>query len=718
MLPFYVSLLSCAYAEDSDRLFNDLLVVEYINRRLAQKMPVTYDFYQQGGYFNMPSARMGEPGEIGISYSHVHPYKNYSLRAQLFKRLEVSGSYRVFKGIDDPILTPFGFGDLSDKGANLKLALLLPEESDYKLPGLAVGLQDFMGTKNFMARYLVLTQVFIKHNLEVSLGYGKNRIKGWFGGFVWMPFRQSENCYLKDIAFAAEYDATPYKDPEIEKHPRGRVKKSPINFGLKYRLWDQFDFAVSYIKGHTLAYSVSTFYNFGNTKGFLPKIDNPQPYTAPINNEPIGFLRPSFILSQELVYAFREHGFEITQLWLSNHEECALGQKTLWVRMVNNVFRSEYDVREQLDYLLAGLIPNDIDKVKVIIESDFGFPVQEYTYNMTFVRQFEAGEMGSHELNLLTQTSEVTYPNQWTDLQLFHNNRDCFNIEVLPKTHSFFGSSRGKFKYSLGINAGFNGFLPGNVYYSVLFGYNIFSNLHHISPVDRLNPSHLINVRTDIIRYFQQKGITVDEAYLLKNWNMGKGWYSRLAVGLFEEEYGGVATEFLYCPINKPFAVGLQGALLGKRALNSIWFTDKIRKLEFLPNGAYIRTHRKFIGSQFFLDFYYYWDWANIRFKAMAGKFLANDWGARFELSRKFESGLTITIWYTLTNGHDVINGSRYYDKGIAFSMPLDIFYTCYDRDYWNYGLSAWLRDVGQTAFTGKDLYNLIQDERWTPRPH
>ena len=243
-----------------------------------------------------------------------HPYRNYSLRAQLFGRLEVSGSYRVFKGVDDPILTPLGFGDLSDKGANVKVALLIPEDSDYKLPGLAFGLQDFMGTKNFLAKYIVLTQVFINQNFEASLGYGTNRIKKWFGGFVWMPFRKSDNCYLKDIAFVAEYDATPYKDPEIEKHPRGRVKKSPINFGVKYRLWDQVDFAVSYIKGHTLAYSVSTFYNFGSTQGFIPKIDTPQPYTAPINIEPIGCLRPSFILSQELVYAFRQQGFEITDL--------------------------------------------------------------------------------------------------------------------------------------------------------------------------------------------------------------------------------------------------------------------------------------------------------------------------------------------------------------------------------------------------------------------
>jgi hypothetical protein len=699
--------------DETDNLFSDLMVVEYINRKLSRKMPVFYDFYQQGGYFNMPSARMGEPGEIGGGYSHVHHYTNYSLRAQLFKRLEVSGSYRIFNGVDDPILTPLGFGDLSDKGANLKLALLIPEESDYRLPGLAVGLQDFMGTKGFIAKYIVLTQVFLRQNLEVSLGYGTNRLKGFFGGVTWLPFRLSDNCYLKDIAFVAEYDNTPYKDPEVERHPRGRVKKSPFNVGLKYRLWDQFDFAVSYIKGHTVAYSISTYYNFGTTKGFIPKINIPPPYTAPVNVEPVGPLRPAFVLSQELAYAFKQQGFDITQIWLSDADEFDCEGKTLWIRLINGFFRSEHDLRDQLNNLLASLVPEDIERTNVIVESDFGFPVNEYRFNMTFVRQFGQGEMGTGELNLLTNMTEVAYPNKCADLEIYKNDRTCINFELLPKTHSFFGSSRGKFKYSLGLNAGVNGFLPGEVYYSVLLGYNAFSNLHHISPIDRLNPSRLINVRTDIVRYYQQDCVTIDEAYLQKVWNMGKGWFSRVSFGHFEEEYGGLAAEFLYCPIGKPFAFGLEGALLGKRTLNGIGFTNKVRKYKFLPNGSFYLTHKKFIGSQYFFDFYYFWEEANVRFKVMTGKFLANDWGARFELARQFESGLTITIWYTLTNAHDVINGSVYHDKGIAFNMPLDIFYTCYDRNFWNYGLSAWLRDVGATSFTGRDLYRMIQDERW-----
>ncbi|MFI5342675.1 MAG: YjbH domain-containing protein [Chlamydiales bacterium] len=65
-----------------------------------------------------------------------------------------------------------------------------------------------------------------------------------------------------------------------------------------------------------------------------------------------------------------------------------------------------------------------------------------------------------------------------------------------------------------------------------------------------------------------------------------------------------------------------------------------------------------------------------------------------------------------LTNGHDRINGHTYYDKGVFFSMPLDIFYTKNNRSRWGYGMSAWLRDVGVRACTGTELYSIINQQR------
>ncbi len=216
-------------------LMQDLLMVNYLDKRLKDKFPVFYDHLLQGGYFSMPSARMGEEGEASMGWAWVPPYYQYNLKVQLVDFLEVSGSYRVFRGIDDPVLTPLGFGDYSDKGANIKLSLFKPEDSRYQIPGLAIGLEDFMGTSSFKAYYAVLTQVFINYNLEVSLGYGSHRIRKWFGGLSWMPFRHSSYKHLHNLALVLEYDAIPYEDEMIEKHPKGRKRKSPLNFGIKYK---------------------------------------------------------------------------------------------------------------------------------------------------------------------------------------------------------------------------------------------------------------------------------------------------------------------------------------------------------------------------------------------------------------------------------------------------------------------------------------------------
>ena len=145
-----------------------------------------------------------------------------------------------------------------------------------------------------------------------------------------------------------------------------------------------------------------------------------------------------------------------------------------------------------------------------------------------------------------------------------------------------------------------------------------------------------------------------------------------------------------------------------KRKLNS-WFEfeNKIRKLDgFKP------TYHKFTGSQYFLNIYWEWAYARVDFRVKLGKFLANDWGCRYEVSRYFPSGLRVTLWYTHTNGHDRVNSQTYYDKGVAFTMPLDIFYTRCERGVWGYGMSAWLRDVGVFAYTGQELYYLINNQR------
>lgn len=676
----------------------DLMLVNFWDCYLSKRYPVTYNHLLQGGYINMPSARMGCAGELGAGWAYVSPYSIYSLRAQLTNWLEATGNYRVFIGVEDPLLSCKGFGDFSDKGANLKIAILKPEDSDYALPGFALGVDDFLGTKAFNGEYLVMTKVHPRLNLEWSIGAGVDRFKGWFGGANWMPFLSSPVPYLRPFCLVAEFDGTNYqKDP----HPGGRDYKTRFNAGIKYRLFDHIDFSLSYVRGKKLAGSISAFYNFGCTKGFLPKIDDALPYRAPINIERVGPLRPENVMAQDFYYAMRAQGFDLLEVAL---DECC-GKKRMKMVVYNNKYRLEADVRLRLNNLVAYLTPIDVDEVIIVQESE-GFPVQEYVYPMAFVRKFSVGWAGNPELDAVVPTCN---PRCYPPMKVvFKKPLDLVNFELLPKTRTLFGSSRGKFKYALGLNYGVNGFLWGDIYYSLLLGTTFFTDLEGVTSVDLLNPSQLINVHTEVVDYFRQKGVTFDEFYLQKNWYLGRGWFSRLSLGYFDQMYGGAGGEILYYPISDcQFAFGLEGAVLKRRTKTGLGFENTIRKLE-----GYQEKWVPFTGSQYFLDFYYSFSKLNIEAKVKAGKFLANDWGARFELSRYFQSGLRITIWYTWTNGNDRVNGHQYYDKGIELSMPMDIFYTHTERDKWYYGLSAWLRDVGYFAYTGDSLYNTINDQR------
>lgn len=687
-------------AAESD-LMNDLLIVDQINCRLNDRVPTYYNHLLQGGYFNMPSALMGDPGELGAGYTYLPPYRLYNLRLQYSDRLEFSGNYRVFVGVDDENLTCHGFGDFSDKGMNIKIALLKPEESEFRLPGFAIGWEDVLGTRAFRGFYLVATQVSRPYNFECSLGYGIQRIRGFFGGFTWFPFRTSCNSYINGFALCAEYDAIPYHSKKREPHPDGRESKSKINFGVKYRLWNWLDMSASYVRGKELALSSSVFYNFGCTQGFLAKTENPLPYTTPINTHPLGCLRPDDVFVQELHYAFDEQGFLINEVRLST-DRCS--NTTLTIKMVNNDYRYERDVRCRLNSLLAGMIPNNIDHVVVVVEGK-GFPIEEYHFPMYFVRLYKVKEVGPYELRVVSPICNVTPPRPSSTI--YFRNRDLYNFAIFPKNITFFGSAEGKFKYALGAHLNIDGYLWNDVYYNFLFGYIGVSNLYNLRDVDKLNPSQLPNVRTDIVNYLKQDGLTVDVAYFQKNWNVGKGWYSRVAFGIFEVEYGGIANEVLWYPVDSPFAFGVEASIFRKRTYKGLGFTNDVRQLH-----GYVPYFHKYFFAQYFLSAYYHFYDLDIDIQLKAGKFLANDWGIRTEISHYFPSGMRIYYWYTFTNGHDVVNGQIYYDKGIAISLPIDIFLKHSSKKRWNYGMSAWLRDVGISAENGLSLYRLIQDLR------
>ncbi len=683
-------------------LFRDLEIVEEVDYKINDSLPVLLNYSMQGGYFNMPSARMAEPGNVAIGYSYLPPYRLVGLNFQYFEHMELTGNYWIFHGVTEMHLGSQGYGDDADRIANIKVSLLREKDGIPFVPEIALGMNDFMGSMRFHSFYTVATKNFLAQDLEFTMGWGCGRIRGFFGGLAWSPFRHQKNIF-KGITLAVEYDANNYKAHSYE-HVHGRDQKSPINAGIHFSLFDFLKVSASTVRGKEIGASVALNYNFGTSKGFFPKFADPLPYSSPVDREPIGPARTETELAQEVAFAFRKQGFDLYSMIVFPGPEPKL--KNLWMKVVNVSYRDEDVVRSRIQRILGALVPSNIFSVRVVIESD-GVDLQEYLYYTRDLRKFYEEKIGSFELSIISPMREVT-PKPGGDASvIFRRNRKIWTLTFLPVFRTYFGSAKGKFKYDAGLQAGPEGYLPGSVYYSLWGSYIAISSTHDIAPRDFYHPSHIVQVRSDSILYRQSSSFHLESAFLQKSWNMGYGWFSRLALGYFEIAYAGAALEALYYPVYSDWAVGLEIATVLKRKYRGIGFQKKIRKFD----GSTL-SYVDFVGLQYFIDLYYDFKPLEVDFKVSVGQFLAKDKGVRFEATRYFKSGFRLSIWYSITNGKDVIHNRNYYDKGFAFSLPLDIFLNKSSRTRIGYAMSAWLRDVGAKANTGKELFPILHNER------
>lgn len=683
-------------------VFDDLEKLQKVNEEINDKLPFLYNYLYQGGYFVMPSAKMPESGTIAVGYSSVPPYKIISGSYQFYRHLELSGNYIVYSGITEGNIGDMGFGDDADRTANIKVSFLQREDGVPFLPEISVGVNDCLGSQRFQSVYFVATQDFLDYDLELTVGWGKGRMKGFFGGLAWSPFRKFKNA-LQGITLAAEYDCNNYKHHGPE-HPYGRDVKYPINVGLHYRLFDVLYFSASTIRGKKIAASASINYNLGNSKGFFPKFNNPLYYNSPVNLHPLDSKRSEESFAQELAYALKDQGFSLFSLILSTDEN---NKRNLHITVVNMSYRNEEIARERIQYILGSLLPNDIEKATVIVEAD-ALPVYQYTFHKECLRKFIQNKIGKYELSVISPMANVeSTPGSYDSELLYKKRKRIWTFTARPTFRTYFGGSKGKFKYDVGFVAGPEGYLFNHLFYDFKASYTIKDGSADIGDRDFYFPSQIINVRTDFVNYHKSSSFHIDNAYIQKSWNMRKGWFSRLAFGYFELAYAGLAGEVLYFPTDSSWAVGVEAASVLKRNYHGIGFSKKIRKF----NGT-IPEYLDYWGLQYFIDFYYDIYPLDLGFKASVGQFLAKDKGVKLECIRYFKSGLRLSFWYTFTNGGDKIHGRTYFDKGIGFSVPLDMFLNKSSRTRIGYSMSAWLRDVGAKACTGKELYPIIYNAR------
>ena len=177
-----------------------------------------------------------------------------------------------------------------------------------------------------------------------------------------------------------------------------------------------------------------------------------------------------------------------------------------------------------MQHVLAALLPEDVKWVTVVIEAD-ALPCQSYRYRFEDLQRWHRGWITDFELETLAPMREAPIePSPYEQPQIFQRQRPIWTFTIRPRLLTFFGSTTGKFKYNISAIASPEGYLFNQVYYKLQMGYSIKSLMQGIGGPDRLNPSKLLIVRTDSLKYFKTNSVSLEQAFLQRSWSLGKGF--------------------------------------------------------------------------------------------------------------------------------------------------------------------------------------------------
>ncbi|HZM34853.1 MAG TPA: YjbH domain-containing protein [Burkholderiales bacterium] len=671
-----------------------LLLLFLAGRVLAQEPSVS----GQTGLISMPDARFAPEGTWRSGFSFLRPYEALWSNVTVFPWLE--GSFR-FTRIYDVQAFPdrpdaADYGDYRDKSFDAKV-LLLPERGLW--PAIALGAQDaFEGTSIFRAAYGVMSKRL--GELDLTLGYGVDRLDGAFGGLRWSP------SALPGWSLVAEYDAYDYKQDFGSDLSGAAAYKKEGAIGVEYRsdFWGAKAFASHGEVGFNVYVQLPL-----EQREFVPKVEEPPPYTR-INPRPT---EAQWADDPEhrarLARALVEQDFRGVSLGYENSRLEAVLTNVRISSMPRAVGRA---ARTMLSFA-----PLEVREIRITYVQG-SLPLATYTFiNMPLLQRYFNG-MASREQLAPYVAIEYAKPLEASEeadkkealiafeeplpvsILTQHPGADIIavggenvlggRLRVRPGLSIYFNDPSGVFKYELYALAAYDRALTRQLFFQAESKLQLIEN---VSDVTQPSNSTLPHVRTDIAEY-KETDFKLTRLLVNRFYHPQERVYVRLSAGIYEEMFGGVGGQALYLPRDGSWSADLAVDWVRQRDFEGWFGFQDYRTVTSIASLHY----RMAQGTTLSLR---------------AGRFLAKDEGVRGEIKRRFASGFEVGAWYTITNGNDITSpgspSDPYYDKGVFVIMPLETMRTRDTQSVAGIALAPWTRDVGQMVVSPGDLARIVE---------
>ncbi|RAI60961.1 YjbH domain-containing protein [Roseicella frigidaeris] len=626
----------------------------------AQEVPATGSDYGGAGLIEMRNARLRPDGTLEAGAALRHQRQFWFLNFQALPFLETT--FRLTDRLD----ATRGRGMTNDRAFDLKLQLW--RENAWR-PALAVGLQDAIGTGLYGGEYLVASKRFGPVDVSLGMGWGRLGTGGdlpnpfrllsgryrtrsrdvgeggtpaygtWFrgeevalfGGLEWsLPEIPTPYGAVEGLRAKIEWSGDALRDerggyPARTDNLRGEAR-SRLNFGLQWQPNPWLDAGVHVVHGTDLLVRLSL------------RLDPARPPEPPRPPPPAIAPRPAQGDISGIAPALRAAGFRPLGVEIDGTQARIAVEGGRFPTLAQTAGRVARAIQPSL--------PPEVERIEVLWHRA-GVPVAR----LVVLREaIEAGATGRGSAEEVLAAASL---HPATD-QSFSGGLGAPGLSwaIEPRLALQLGDPSQAVRWQAGLQAGARYGLGEGFALAGSLAQALLGNLDDGKPSN----STLPHVRSDIARYAREGKTSIPTLYAERIWTLAPDWFARLTGGLLEPMYQGVSGEVLWRPMDRPIAVGLDLA----------WVAQREYRQRFAALGYTVATGHASLYADLPL-------W-NLYAVLRAGRYLAGDWGGTIELGRRFDSGIEVGAFATVTTTPFSRFGEGSFDKGIYLRFPLQLF--------------------------------------------
>lgn len=656
--------------------------------------------FGETGLMELPNAKFMQQASLRLNFTASWPNEYTGLTATPFSWMEASYRYAEIKNKLYGPAAYSGNQSWKDKGFDVKVKLI---DQTYYLPALAVGMRDIAGNGNFSSEYFVATKSFRDLDITTGIGFGvlgsDNSIRNpfasihdsfsrrsgefglggdfragnWFSGPAAIFGGLEYNMRKYGLKLVAEYDTS---NPDISAFNPIKVK-SRLNFGLNYNISDSLMVRAAFERGTNFRIGFALKGNF-----YQDTIPKPKPKNViSLNDDQKRNIEANpQIFYRSLNKSLRDESLRIQAATLTDDQAS--------VSVATTKFRSPVRAAGRTARIISALAPDKVEEITVhMMNGDF----EVSTFHFNRDKFDAAANFKGSTAEILETSTLASYSND----PLINNS----DFELQYNFPEFYWTMAPALKHQIG---GPEGFYLGQLFWKTdiitkirrglslhtSIGVNIYDTFNDFN-----NPSQstIPKVRSDIQDYLKEGKNNLQRLQLQYMYSPFKDIFARFDIGYLEEMFGGIGGEVLYRPFSKPYSLGFSAHKVKQRG-----YKQRFSFKEYETTTGHLSLY---------YDFPY-----GISSGLSIGKYLAGDKGVSLDLSRRFQSGMTLGVFATKTNLSAEEFGEGSFDKGFYLSVPTSMFYSDFRTGNIQFGLHPLTKDGGAKLIQHNPLHSLVVD--------